>query len=117
MDVATRSGERYVLGILDEYTRWLWVFTLKAKSEAVTKFDEFLTRHSEAKHLVQVVKTDRGGEYQSKFDSMLGRHQIRHWETASDCPAARGSIERIWGTIMPMLEQMIEDQPQDMFSL
>ena len=47
MDVATRSGERYVLGILDEYTRWLWVFTLKTKSEAVIKFDEFLTRHSD----------------------------------------------------------------------
>ena len=103
LDQPTRSGERYVLGIMDEYSRHVWVYMLKTKREATLKFDDFLTRHSDVKHLIKVVSTDRGGEYQSQFDAMLGRHQLKHWETASDCPAARGAIERVWGTIMPMM--------------
>ena len=78
-------------------------FLLKTKDEATEKFDEFLTRHSNVKHLIRVVATDKGGEYQARFNQMLGRHQIKHWETAANCPAARGSIERVWGTIMPMM--------------
>ena len=69
LNVATREGNRYVLGILDECSRCVWVHFLKAKSEAVVKFEEFLTRH-----LIRVVDTDQGGEYQSQFNSMLSRH-------------------------------------------
>lgn len=101
--VPTRSGEKYVLGILDEYTRYVWVYLLKAKSEATEKFDEFLIRNSKVKHLIKVISTDQGGEFQSKFNQMLGRHQIKHWETSADCPASRGAIERVWGTLMPMM--------------
>ena len=103
LKIPTRNGEQYVLGIVDEFSRWVWIYLLKTKDEATVKFDEFLTRHSNVKHLIRVVSTDKGGEYQSRFNLMLGRHQIKHWETAANCPAARGSIERVWGTIMPMM--------------
>ena len=103
LKVPTRNGEKYVLGILDEYSRWVWVFLLKTKDEATQAFDKFLTRHATVRHLIRIVATDKGGEYQTQFNLMLGRHQIQHWETAANCPAARGSIERVWGTIMPMM--------------
>ena len=103
LKIPTRNGEKYVLGILDEYSRWVWVFLLKTKDEATQQFDKFLTRHTAVRHLIRVVSTDKGGEYQTQFNLMLGRHQIQHWETAANCPAARGSIERVWGTIMPMM--------------
>ena len=38
------------------------MFLLKTKDEATEKFDEFLTRHSNAKHLIRVVAADKGGE-------------------------------------------------------
>ena len=91
LKIPTRNGEKYVLGILDEYSRWVWVFLLKTKDEATQQFDKFLTRHTAVKHLIRVVSTDKGGEYQTQFNLMLGRHQIQHWETAANCPAARGS--------------------------
>ena len=94
---------KYVLGTGDEHSRWVWVFLLKAKDEATQQFDKFLTRHTAVRHMIRVVSTDKGGEYQTQFNLMLGRHQIRHWETAANCPAARGSIERVWGTVMPMM--------------
>ena len=53
--------------------------------------------------MIRVVSTDQGGEFQSSFDNMLGRHEIDHWQTAAECPATRGAIERVWGTVMPMM--------------
>ena len=54
LKIPTRNGEQYVLGIVDEFSRWVWVFLLKTKDEATEKFDEFLTRHSNVKHLISV---------------------------------------------------------------
>ena len=99
----TRNGEKYILGLMDEKSRWLWVFLLKTKDEAVNVVNDFLTEHPEVAGLVQVVKSDQGGEYRTQFENMLGRHQVKHWMTPANCPAARGTIERVWGTIMPMM--------------
>lgn len=101
LDTETRNGEKYVLGIVCEYTRYLWIYLLKNKSDATAKFDEFLTRHSGVKHLIQTVSTDQGGEYSGGFNLMLSRHQLKHWLTAANSPASRGTIERVWGTILP----------------
>ena len=59
LKVLTRNGEKYVLDILDEYSRWVWVFLLKTKDEVTQQFDKFVTRHTAVRHLIRVVSTGK----------------------------------------------------------
>jgi hypothetical protein len=42
--VSTLGGNKYFLGIVDDYSRWLTVFPLRNKNDAARSFKEFITR-------------------------------------------------------------------------
>ncbi|KAF2320630.1 hypothetical protein GH714_029268 [Hevea brasiliensis] len=61
------SGYRYVMVLVDDFSRYTWVKFLKEKSEALSKFAEF--RDAVEKEFGKKIKylwSDNGGEYMSK---------------------------------------------------
>nr|GEX29076.1 hypothetical protein [Tanacetum cinerariifolium] len=64
MRVASINGKKYILVIVDDYSRYMWTLFLRSKDETPEVLKEFLTmiqRNLQA--LVITVRTDRGTEF------------------------------------------------------
>ncbi|GJV15057.1 zinc finger, CCHC-type containing protein [Tanacetum coccineum] len=61
------GGNRYFLLIVDDWCRYMWVYFLKSKDEALAKFKIFKAQvEMETEHKVKALRTDRGGEFNSR---------------------------------------------------
>ena len=67
MQTSSISGNNYMLTFIDDFTRKVWVYFLKYKSEVFENFCHFkaLVEKQSGQH-IKVLSTDRGGEYISK---------------------------------------------------
>lgn len=70
MRVQIRSGKKYVLVIVDDYSRFTWVIFLTSKNET---FDEFVafSKHVQKTSGFSIIhlRSDHGTEFEnSKFD-------------------------------------------------
>nr|GEU54259.1 zinc finger, CCHC-type [Tanacetum cinerariifolium] len=62
----TPTGNRYFMLLVDDYSRVMWVYLLKAKDEALEVFKNFRKKvKTETEEKVKVLRTDRGGEFLS----------------------------------------------------
>nr|GEU31433.1 hypothetical protein [Tanacetum cinerariifolium] len=71
MRVASINGKKYILVIVDDYSRYTWTLFLCSKDETPEVLKEFLTmiqRNLQA--LVITVRTNRGTEYGETLDKM-----------------------------------------------
>ena len=61
------EGNKYFVTFIDDFSRKLWTYLIKKKSEVIevfTKFKSMVERQSGRK--LKVLRTDGGGEYVSK---------------------------------------------------
>ncbi|XP_052484453.1 uncharacterized protein LOC128039833 [Gossypium raimondii] len=66
-DVSSLGGNRYFISFIDDYSRKLWVYCVKEKSEAFQRFKDFKAEVENFTGLkINTLRTDRGGEYFSK---------------------------------------------------
>ncbi|CAL9006084.1 unnamed protein product [Prunus brigantina] len=90
------SGYRYVVSFIDEYTGFLWLYPLYAKSEVFTMFTRlvaFLTNHFNAS--IKFLQSDGGGEYMSsQFTEFLASLGIVHQVSCPYTPQQNGLAER-----------------------
>ena len=72
------SDMRYKITFIDDFSRYVWVYSMKEKSEALEKFKEFCTdTKSLVGHQIQCLRTDNGGEYTSdEYNKYLKRRKI-----------------------------------------
>nr|GFC57652.1 retrovirus-related Pol polyprotein from transposon TNT 1-94 [Tanacetum cinerariifolium] len=64
MRVASINGKRYVLVIVDDYSRYTWTHFLRSKDETPEVLIDFLTLvHRGLQAQVRVVRTDKGTEF------------------------------------------------------
>ncbi|GJW61514.1 putative ribonuclease H-like domain-containing protein, partial [Tanacetum coccineum] len=81
MRIASINGKRYVLVIMDDYSRYTWVVFLRSKDEALEDIKTFLKRITVLiQALVIIVRTDNGTEFknlvlQEYFKSVGISHQ------------------------------------------
>ncbi|KAK8923921.1 hypothetical protein KSP39_PZI019707 [Platanthera zijinensis] len=90
------GGSRYMLALVDDYSRYTWVYFLKEKSETFIKFVEF-------KELVQgrlglrlkKLRTDNGGEFtSSNFSNFCRKFGIQQELIYAHTPQQNGIAER-----------------------
>nr|GEV91734.1 ribonuclease H-like domain, reverse transcriptase, RNA-dependent DNA polymerase [Tanacetum cinerariifolium] len=63
----TESRKNYMFLLVDDCTRYMWVYFLKSKDEAFETFKEFkLKVENEVKKKLKSFRTDRGGEFTSR---------------------------------------------------
>ncbi|BBH07344.1 hypothetical protein Prudu_019255 [Prunus dulcis] len=95
-NVAALGGYRYFLTIIDDCTRYMWVFPLINKSEVSSvfiKFHAYIVTHYQAQ--VQFLQSDGGGEYISHmFKSFLASKGILHQLSCPYTPQQNGLAER-----------------------
>ena len=110
MQTPSLAGSHYMLTFIDDFTRKTWVYFLKKKSEVFEKFYNFkaLVENQSGLH-IKVLRTDRGGEYISKFFLLFCRENgIQKQFTTRFTPQQNGVAERKNRTIMDMARSMLK---------
>lgn len=87
---------RYMVTFIDDFSRYVWVFFMKEKSETMIKFKEFKEQvEGELGKRIQCLCTDNEGEYSSNdFSQYLQKYKIRHQLTCPNIPQQNGVAER-----------------------
>ena len=90
------SGYRYMVTFIDDFSRYVWVYFLKEKSEVFEKFKEFQnTVENDIRKKIKCLRTDNGGEYTSReFNGYLRDKLISRQLTCPNTPQQNGVAER-----------------------
>ncbi|KAA3479439.1 Retrovirus-related Pol polyprotein from transposon TNT 1-94 [Gossypium australe] len=105
----SNGGKRYIITFIDDLSRKTWAYFLQEKSEALTTFKAFKAIvEKEVECPIQVLRTDRGGEYNShEFTDFCNTHEIKRQLTATYTPQQNGVCERKNRTIMNMVRSLL----------
>nr|GEY30622.1 retrovirus-related Pol polyprotein from transposon TNT 1-94 [Tanacetum cinerariifolium] len=96
MSIASINGKRYVLVIVEDYSRYMWVHFLISKDEAPEVIIKFLKRITVLfQSSVIIIRTDNGTEFKNQvlkeyFDTVGISHQMSYVRT----PEQNGVVER-----------------------
>nr|GEV43663.1 hypothetical protein [Tanacetum cinerariifolium] len=94
--VASINGKKYILVILDDYSRYTWTLFLRSKDETPKVLKEFLTmiqRNLQAP--VITVGTDKGTEFLNKtLNAFFKEERIDHQTSTARTPKQNGVVER-----------------------
>nr|GEV21265.1 putative ribonuclease H-like domain-containing protein [Tanacetum cinerariifolium] len=109
MRVESRNGKRYVLVVVDDYSRYTWVFFLPSKDEASEVIIYFIKKTQVNLQLqVQRVGTDNGMEFKNKtlakFFEEVG---ISQQFFAARMPQQNGVVERRNQTLVEAARTML----------
>ena len=90
------GGAFYFLGIMDIFTRFSWVFTLRKKSDAARKILEWKgVAEGQSKTKMLKLRTDNGGEFTSNaFKSSMALLGVQLQTTPPRSPESNGVQER-----------------------
>ena len=95
MPMKSMGGAMYFVTFIDDYSRKIWVYLLKWKSDvldAFKKFHAFVTTQMDRK--LKSLRANNGGEYTSSdFKSFCAMHGIRRELTTPYSPASNGVAE------------------------
>ena len=87
---------RFYLVLVDEFTKFTWVYLLKHKSDTFAIFKQFTTLiQTQFKHSIQTFRTDCGGEFTSiEFNTFCANKGIIHQLSCPHTPQQNGVAER-----------------------
>ncbi|GJZ91527.1 zinc finger, CCHC-type containing protein [Tanacetum coccineum] len=104
------GGNRYFLLIVDDWCRYMWVYFLRSKDEALAKFKIFKAQvEMETEHKVKALRTDRGGEFNSHaFVKFCQEEGIQRQTTAPYTPQQNGVVERRNRTVVEMTRSLLK---------
>nr|GEW92015.1 hypothetical protein [Tanacetum cinerariifolium] len=109
MRVASMNGKRYVLVIVDDYSRYTWTHFLRSKDETPEVLIDFLRlvqRGLQAQ--VRVVQTDKGTEFFNQtLHAYFAAEGIQHQTSVARTPEQNGIVERRNRTLVEAARTMI----------
>lgn len=107
--VSTIGGGRYYMSLIDDYSRKIWIYILKEKSEAFKTFKEWCSAVELEKGCkVKCLRTDNGLEYLSKeFDNFRKERGIKRHRSIPLNPQQNGVAERANRTIIERVRCML----------
>nr|GEX63963.1 hypothetical protein [Tanacetum cinerariifolium] len=96
MRVASINGKKYILVIVDDYSRYTWTLFLRSKDEMPKVLKDFLTMIQRSLQApVITVRTDRGTEFLNKtLNAFFKEEGIEHQTSTARTPEQNGVVER-----------------------
>src|SRR5260221_4075892 len=106
----THEGFKYFITFIDDFSRFLTVYPMKNKSDALEKFKEYLAEaERQTSCRLKTLRTYGGGEYfSSEFNSYLKSIGITHESTNPCTPQENGVAERVNRTLVTMAIAMLK---------
>ena len=102
---------------MDDITKYCYVYLLKSKDKAIEKFVLYKNEvENQLNKKIKVLRSDRGGEYESPFVDFFAQHGIIHETTTPYSPQSNGVAERKNHTLKEMMNAMLisSSLPQNM---
>lgn len=111
MPTASLGGHRYFLNFVDDYSKKVFIYPLKLKSEAFNFFVEFKNyAEKQTGKKLKMIRSDNGGEFVNKqFEKFTKEHGIIHQKTVQHTPQLNGVVERMNRTIVERIRCMLID--------
>nr|GEZ64295.1 hypothetical protein [Tanacetum cinerariifolium] len=111
------NGKKYILVIIDDYSRYTWTFFLRSKDETPEVLKDFLTmiqRNLQAP--VITVRTDRGTEFMNKaLNAFFKEEGIKHQTSTARTPEQNGIVERQNRTLIEAAQMMLSASQLPLF--
>jgi transposase InsO family protein len=107
-----RIGEsKYCLVIVDDYSRFTWVFFLQEKSQTQDTLKIFLRQAQNGFGLrIKKIRSDNGTEFKnSQIEGFLEEEGIKHEFSSPYTPRQNGVVERKNRTILDMARTMLDE--------
>nr|GEW90533.1 zinc finger, CCHC-type [Tanacetum cinerariifolium] len=116
----TPSGKKYIFLLVDDYSRYMWVYFLTMKDQAFGTFKEYKNSiENELRTTLKMLRTDPGGEFtSSEFTQYYKENGIARQLTAPYSPQQNGVVERRNRTIMSTTRCMMKvtNMPQNFWA-
>ncbi|GMF82146.1 unnamed protein product [Phytophthora fragariaefolia] len=109
MQTRTPGGCTFGVTFIDDYSRHVTVYFMKAKSEVLSKFKIYKAAMENATgKTIKRLRSDNGGEYTDKlFKAYLNRNGIKHEKTVPYTPQQNGLAERMNRSLVEMARCML----------
>ncbi|KAK1601292.1 hypothetical protein QYE76_018137, partial [Lolium multiflorum] len=107
----TLGGSKYGLVIVDDYSRYSWVFLLKSKDETHREFITFAKKAQRTyESEIKAIRTDNGTEFKNyTMKEFVDDEGIKHEFSAPYTPQQNGVVERKNRTIIEMARTMLSE--------
>jgi hypothetical protein len=108
--VLTEGGQRYFMTIIDNASRYCYVYLLKTKEEILNYFKTYKAEvENQLEKKIKRFRSDHGGEYFSnEFDLFCAEHGIIHERTPPYSPQSNGVAERKNCTLTDLVNSMLK---------
>ncbi|GKA51865.1 retrovirus-related pol polyprotein from transposon TNT 1-94 [Tanacetum coccineum] len=109
MRVESINGKKYVLVIVDDYSRYTWTHFLRSKDETPGVLIDFLRLVQRGLHAqVRTVRTNKGTEFLNKtLHAYFAQEGIEHQTSTARTPEQNGVIERRNRTLVEAARTML----------
>lgn len=111
MQTVSGSGKRYILTLIDDFSKFTVISFLSHKSEVESRIKEYISLvNNKFGRKPRILRSDRGGEYLSnQFKAYLRTEGIEQQLTAPRTPQQNGTAERKNRTLMEMARCLLTD--------
>nr|GEX84356.1 retrovirus-related Pol polyprotein from transposon TNT 1-94 [Tanacetum cinerariifolium] len=109
MRVESINGKKYVLVIVDDYSRYIWTHFLRSKDETPEVLIDFLRLVQRGLHAqVRTVRTVKGTEFLNKtLHAYFAAEGINHQTSIARTPEQNGIVERRYRTLVKAARTML----------
>src|SRR4051812_35583516 len=106
---ASLGGNKYCLVIVDDFSRYSWVYFFKLKSETQNTFIYFINMLQHQYNLpVLIIRSDNDTEFKNyTLNDFLSDEGIKHQYSAAYTPQQNGVAERKNQTLIEMARTML----------
>jgi transposase InsO family protein len=105
------GGSKYGLVIVNDFSRFTWVFFLSDKGETQETLKKFMTRaQNEFELKIKKVRSDNGTEFKNTgVEEFLGEEGIKHEFSVPYTPQQNGVVERKNRTLIKAARTMLDE--------
>jgi transposase InsO family protein len=105
------GGSKYGLVIVDDFSRFTWVFFLSDKGETQETLKKFMRRaQNEFELKIKKVRSDNGTEFKNTgVEEFLGEEGIKHEFSVPYTPQQNGVVERKNQTLIEAARTMLDE--------
>ncbi|WVZ84831.1 hypothetical protein U9M48_031818 [Paspalum notatum var. saurae] len=109
--VASVSGKWCVLVVVDDFSRFSWVFFMEFKDEAFGFVRDLVLRlRNESHKAMRAIRSDNGGEFRnSRFENFYHDLGLEHQFFSPYTPPQNGVVERKNHTLVEMARTMLDE--------
>ena len=110
--VRSVGGKWYVLVVVDDYSRYAWVFFLEDKGETFGFVRDLILRLKNERHgdAIRAIRSDNGSEFKnSRFETFCRDLGLEHQFSTPYTPPQNGVVERKNRTLCEMARTMLDE--------